>query len=96
MCQTLYYEKQQQEQDVNSEKVEVALYGMLNELHKQLQESEPQENLKPPSVVNVKKSAPVFMETRLREREITRLGNLNTRFEKNNSTRKLWKTTPNA
>jgi hypothetical protein len=33
-----YYERNQHERDATSEKVDVALYGMLNKLHKQLQE----------------------------------------------------------
>ena len=55
-----YYERKQQERNATTQKVEVGLSGMLNKLYKQLQEPQPQEKLKPPSVTNVKNSIPVL------------------------------------
>ena len=56
---------------------------MRNKLHKQLQESEPQENLNSPSVAKVNNSVPVLQKHILRGKErLDWLRNLNTRFEK--------------
>jgi hypothetical protein len=75
--------------DATSEQEKVAFYGVLK-LHNSFKiQSKTQQNMKPPSIANVKNYVPVSQKHILKGKErLDGLRNLRTRYEK-----KLWKPT---